>query len=477
MEGSFWNQHSNLQSIHSFVFTNTNQSAIAQTKEFMALNLRRVVAEVDQKAQMWCASALNNSEDISEDALLEHWLEYYRDQLLVTGKTMISKMYADVRSKMGTEYSRYPEHARVLKLAVFYTSRHLRQQEGAMQHHLRDYVERKLRELMERKRNVIVLSADTQSNLSKRPLKYATIIIESDNNSALPNGINKNNMEDILSSMVTRGFLCVVQHNTNFSSSELDWTFSPDMANYPMKLLNRIGEASYTLVQVGEHLCTNEFQCSSNVQCTEDGIYVHISRSCRPSLPSTIEQYKMLLFSFAKSISHVFHSRHPSISQEVRGKVGIELTKFLLSTLPILIYLDCLNVLDIEIGPVCISRKLMDNSMETQTSLFVDLAICLVVKYQILPLGSFLPVLIALFRDKTSAFYEHSKGMVAISWLMPQGLLFLLARLVIVSSAAISPSFRTEQFWDGSLVDKVRACEDPLKLLNLMVILVDKCSL
>lgn len=476
MEGSFWNQHSNLQSIHSFVFTNTNQSGIAQIKEFMALNLRRVVDEVDRRVQCWCATIVDCGEDFSEDYLLGRWLEFYHDQLIVAGKGMIGKLYASVRCNLGAEYGRYPENERVLKLAVFYTTRHLMQQEVSMYRHLKEYSERKLKELMERKKINIVASVSSSSSQGKRTFKFATVILECKSSTVMFDAINSSCMEDFLSKMVSRGFLCAPQ-NKDLTSRELDWMFSFDMLAYPSKLLNRIGEASCALVEVGEQLCISCFQCSSNVQSTEDGDVVLVTYSCcQASESSQIGWYKMLLFSFAKTISQVLASRHPSISQELKGKVGIEMTKFLLSSLPILIYIDCLLGSE-EIGAVNISRKLMNSTMMMDAALFVDVAINLVARYQVLPLGSFLPVLTALFREKTSAFYEHSKGLVAMSWLMPQGLLFLLARLVIASSGEYSASYRTERYWDGVFADDVRACKDPLEVLTLMGGLLDRISL
>ncbi len=443
--------------------------------------MRRILSEVDSTHREWfVTSNIADREDIEE--VLETWVQFYLEQMLNDGSIVIESLYTSTKTSLPVLYQQYPEHPRVMNLAKHYSQRHLKMQQEMMLGHLSEYALRKLRELQAKKTKVI-LAITSLGNLATSEVEVVTErkVLASVQHIVRPEGYvqsSASKTQSLIASLITFGVLRWPAAASNSESTQADiaandlqWSLAhrsesvTSLLDFDTMVLNNIVAVIATLQHILESVCTvldTKFIATadksivgkdkaSNVHIYDyRSVLVCTEQSFMPSdeeetlnRSQRISQSTSVIYALITSFAHYL----PQLKQQLElnggmseriGKIRIELIKFLISALPYLLLLDYQQLAFTMPG----GEKSLSDGMHHYSKMFrmssarlhSDLVIILTAEYELLPIASVLSAFSALFRDKTAAYYEHSRGLSAATHFLPQGLLFLLSRLVIASS-------------------------------------------
>lgn len=513
MEESYWNQHFHLQRVHAFLYTNSYHAAVAQIKEFVVVSLRRILDEVDNQNDCWKLqpiSTLSGSDIVVDDekVQMEAWVQYYLQEMLSQGKPVIDTLYEKLLPHLPMLYSQYPENPRVIKLAIYHTRKHLHSQQSMMHGYLKDYANRKLRELQDRKKKSIVSSMRKcqDSSGSSQPTSLSTVLSSSSN--LLLNQSNgqdaKAKVQNLASSLFKMGCLIWKENSKQNSNEELDylrefeWSFLPrptarcstDLITFSLLTLQQL-TANYFMY------CFHRSQMKLEWSKDQDSFLTLVSAvygkregcfeehhpngstvSSQDGLP--LQSLQKLWLNLGQSLADIILSQTwpdgQSISTESRGRLNVEVTMNLIATLPFLLSLDYFAIAHEGIGSFSgdiqpLSELMVGYCRNTENvklgELPSDIVLSFVLKYRILSIDSFFSILMVLQREKSGTFYEQSKGIPAGRVLVSQGVLLLLGRFILYAGKKDSEQ-DCPWYEDNRLVESIRTSSCARDYLTLM---------
>lgn len=496
MEGSFWNQHDHLQRVHSFTYTNCYHSCIAQIKEFVAISLRRILQEVDELSSAWKTEIASDAPfDDEEKATLGAWVHFYTQQMLNEGNPIIESVYSSAKAGTPSLYRQYPENARVIKLAVYFTQKHLHSQQCIMQGYLKEYAQRKLRELQERKKKTILQAVDGQSPAAKAA---ADVKVSSPTQHIVSTpAVIQNAAGGLINAICALMKVnCLQLSDTEDEEAErnvMSWSLPStvlDMANklcHVLATLQNILENTHTWVgmQFTVECSAGDAQISSTRIFRSNGTQGHNSwpvcetnEASHQALSKMLQQHPVklaqtLVSSFLQHL--VLSLSHSMLPAEALGKMSIEVVMFFIAALPYLLCMDYqyLSMHSPEFDSLSdalfqyTQRFTVDNML-----LASDVLISLLVQSKLLSADAFMSILVVLFREKTAIYYERSKGLQAASYLLPQGLLLLLGRVVLALNQQQAGAIGCPWYKDATLAQRIQQCSDLPALLMLLQVVM-----
>ena len=142
LEIAFWNQHHNLQSLSNFLLSQTYQACLAHIKERVATAVRELLANI---IPLRSENNIHRYED-----QVEMHLKRTHYEAICDGDEFINDFYTSFTHNILPKMCQlYPQNSRVVKLAIFFMTRHFHAQKEPLSTHLKVYCLRKLRELSE----------------------------------------------------------------------------------------------------------------------------------------------------------------------------------------------------------------------------------------------------------------------------------------------------------------------------------------
>ena len=142
LEIAFWNQHHNLQNLSNFLLSQTYQACLAHIKERVATAVRELLANI---IPLRSENNIHRYED-----QVEMHLKRTHYEAICDGDEFINDFYTSFTHNILPKMCQlYPQNSRVVKLAIFFMTRHFHAQKEPLSTHLKVYCLRKLRELSE----------------------------------------------------------------------------------------------------------------------------------------------------------------------------------------------------------------------------------------------------------------------------------------------------------------------------------------